>query len=122
SLSYSRVERRRLTGGPHLLAVAFFAVVMLLSFIPYAGVALASVGKGWALTPLPVAYTLSYYERVIVETPKYILNSFLYSGIAVLLCIALGVPIAWLLGRSTVPGRGGVDALTTLILAIPVTA
>ena len=51
--------------------------------------ALASVGKGWSLTPLPVAYTLQYYERVIVETPKYILNSFLYSGLAVVVCVAV---------------------------------
>ena len=58
----------------------------------------------------------------MVETPRYIVNSFLYSGIAVALCIVLGVPIAWLLGRSTVPGRGALDALNTLILAIPGTA
>jgi len=122
SLSYSKVERRRLSPARQALAVAFFALVMLLSFIPYGGVALASVGKGWALTPLPVAYTLHYYDRVIVETPKYIVNSFLYSGIAVALCIVVGVPIAWLLGRSTIPGRGALDALNTLILAIPGTA
>ena len=122
SLSYSKVERRRLSPARQALAVAFFALVMLLSFIPYGGVALASVGKGWALTPLPVAYTLQYYDRVIVETPKYIVNSFLYSGIAVALCIVVGVPIAWLLGRSTIPGRGALDALNTLILAIPGTA
>jgi len=122
SLSYSKVERRRLSPAGQALAVAFFALVMLLSFIPYGGVALASVGKGWALTPLPVAYTLQYYDRVIVETPKYIVNSFLYSGIAVALCIVVGVPIAWLLGRSTIPGRGALDALNTLILAIPGTA
>jgi iron(III) transport system permease protein len=122
SLSYSRVERRRLSPAKQTLTVAFFSVVMLLSFIPYIGVGLASVGKGWALTPLPVAYTLRYYDRVIVETPKYVVNSFLYSGIAVVLCIAIGVPIAWLLARSTVPGRGALDALNTLILAIPGTA
>ena len=122
SLSYSKVERRRLSPARQALAVAFFALVMLLSFIPYAGVALASVGKGWSLTPLPVAYTLQYYDRVIVETPKYVVNSFLYSGIAVALCIVVGVPIAWLLGRSTIPGRGALDALNTLILAIPGTA
>src|SRR5437867_4056933 len=122
SLSYSRIERRRLSPARQAAAVAFFALVMLLSFIPYVGVALASVGKGWALTPLPVAYTLSYYDRVIVETPKYVVNSFLYSGIAVALCIVVGVPIAWLLGRSTIPGRGALDALNTLILAIPGTA
>jgi iron(III) transport system permease protein len=95
---------------------------MLLSFIPYIGVALASVGKGWSLTPLPVAYTMQYYERVIVETPKYIVNSFLYSGIAVALCVVIGVPLAWILARSTLPGRGALDAVNTLILAIPGTA
>jgi iron(III) transport system permease protein len=122
SLSYSKIARRRLSPLKQALTIGFFSVVMLLSFIPYIGVALASVGKGWALTPLPVAYTLQYYDRVIVETPKYIVNSFLYSGIAVALCIVVGVPIAWLLGRSTVPGRGALDALNTLILAIPGTA
>jgi len=122
SLSYSKIERRRLSTPRQTLVVVFFSLVMLFSFIPYIGVTLASLGKGWSLTPFPVAYTLQYYERVIVETPKYIVNSFLYSGIAVALCIAIGVPIAWLLGRSTVPGRGALDALNTLILAIPGTA
>jgi len=122
SLSYSKIERRRLSTPRQTLVVVFFSLVMLFSFIPYIGVTLASLGKGWSLTPFPVAYTLQYYERVIVETPKYIVNSFLYSGIALALCIAIGVPIAWLLGRSTVPGRGALDALNTLILAIPGTA
>src|SRR5262245_46450248 len=122
SLSYSKVERRRLSLAKQALTIAFLSLIMLLSFIPYIGVVLASVGKGWALAPLPAAYTLQYYDRVIVETPKYIVNSFLYSGIAVILCIAIGVPIAWLLARSTVPGRGALDAINTLILAIPGTA
>jgi iron(III) transport system permease protein len=122
SLSYSRVARRRLAGGPQILAIAFLSLLLLLSFIPYIGLALASVGKGWALTPLPVAYTLQYYERVIVETPKYILNSFVYSGLAVVICVLVGVPIAWLLARSSVPGRGALDAVNTLILAVPGTA
>ena len=95
---------------------------MLLSFIPYAGVALAACSRGWSLTPLPLAYTLQHFERVIVETPKYIVNSFLYSGLAVVLCIAVGVPIAWILGRSTMRGRGALDSINTLILAVPGTA
>jgi iron(III) transport system permease protein len=122
SLAYSRVSRRRLRGARQALAIAFLGGLLLLSFLPYLGVGLASVGKGWSLTPLPTAYTLQFYERVIVETPKYIVNSFLYSGLAVALCIVVGVPIAWLLGRSQVPGRGALDALNTLILAIPGTA
>jgi len=122
SLSYATVERRRLTPGKRAGAVAFLATLMLLSFIPYAGVALASFSKGWSLTALPLSYTLQHYERVIVETPKYIFNSFLYSGLAVALCIAVGVPIAWVLARSRLPGRGALDSINTLILAVPGTA
>ncbi len=122
SLSYSRVARRRLSGPTQALVVASLSVVLLASFIPYLGVALASVGKGWSLTPFPVQYTGLYFERVIVETPKYILNSFLYSGLAVALCIVVGVPIAWILARTRVPGRDTLDGLNTLILAIPGTA
>jgi len=122
SLSYSVIERRRLSGARQAAAVGFLSLVMLLSFIPYVGVALASCSRGWSLTPLPLAYTLQHFERVIVETPKYIVNSFLYSGLAVVLCIAVGVPIAWILGRSTMPGKGALDSLNTLILAVPGTA
>ena len=122
SLSYSRVPRRRLSRPGQAAAVAFLSAVMLLSFVPYLGVALASVGKGWSLTPLPVQYTAMYFERVIVETPKYIVNSLVYSTLAVLLCIAIGVPIAWILARTRLPGRDTLDGLNTLILAIPGTA
>ncbi|HXH81307.1 MAG TPA: iron ABC transporter permease, partial [Candidatus Tectomicrobia bacterium] len=122
SLSYSRLARRPLSPLEAAGALAFLSLVVALSCIPYLGVALASVGKGWSLTAFPVQYTLQYYERVIVETPKYIVNSFLYAGLAVVLCVAVGVPIAWILGRTRAPGRDTLDALNTLILAIPGTA
>ena len=122
SLSYSRVPRRRLSLPGQVGAVTFLASVMALSFVPYVGVGLASVGKGWSLTPLPLQYTAAYFERVIVETPKYIVNSFLYSTLAVVLCIAVGVPMAWILARTRLPGRDTLDGLNTLILAIPGTA
>jgi iron(III) transport system permease protein len=122
SLSYSKIARRRLSPLQQTAAIAFFSFVMLLSFIPYLGVGLASVGKGWSLTPFPLRYTLGYFERVIVETPKYIVNSFLYSGLAVAVCIVVGVPIAWILARTRLPGRDTLDGLNTLILAIPGTA
>src|SRR5438105_5875396 len=122
SLSYSAVARRRLSVPWQLAAIGFLSAVMLASFIPYLGVALASVGKGWSLTPFPVQYTLQYYERVIVETPKYIVNSFLSSGLAVLGCVVSGVPIAWILARTRLAGRDVLDGLNTLILAIPGTA
>ena len=122
SLSYSRIRRRRLRPVAQIGAVLFLSLLMLLSFIPYLGVGLASVGKGWSLTPWPVHYTLASFERVIVETPKFIVNSFLYCTLAVVLCIVVGVPIAWILARTRLPGRDLLDGLNTLILAIPGTA
>lgn len=122
SLAYSKIERRHLGPVKRWLVVAFLSALMAVSFIPHIGVTLAAFGRGWSLTPFPVEYTLAFLERVSVETPKFIINSFLFSGLAVLICLAVGVPMAWILGRSKAPGRNTMDALTTLILAIPGTA
>jgi len=119
SLSYSKIERKKLSRLGSLAAIAFLTIILIFAFIPYLGVALDSFGRGWALTPLPVKYTLQYFKRVSVETPKFILNSLLYSGISVLICIAVGVPVAWIMARTKVPGREILDSLTTLILALP---
>ena len=122
SLAYSRVERRRLGRVARWLAVAFLALLLLISFIPQAGVVLAAVGKGWSLTPLPVHYTLEFFRQVSIESPRFIINSFVYTGIAVLICLVVGVPMAWIMARTKTTGGGAMDALTTLILAIPGTA
>ncbi len=119
SLSYSKIERKKLSRLGSLAAIAFLTIILIFAFIPYLGVALDSFGRGWALTPIPVKYTLQYFKRVSVETPKFILNSLLYSGISVLICIAVGVPVAWIMARTKVPGKEILDSLTTLILALP---
>ena len=74
------------------------------------------------MTPFPLHYTLEFFKQVSIETPKFIVNSFVFSGIAVVMCLAIGVPMAWIMSRTQAPGRGTMDALTTLILAIPGTA
>jgi iron(III) transport system permease protein len=122
SLAYSRVERRRLGPVARWGAVGFLVALLLISFVPQVGVVLAAVGKGWALTPFPVHYTLDYFRQVSLETPKFIINSIVFSGLAVLICLVIGVPMAWIMARTQTPGRGAMDALTTLILAIPGTA
>jgi iron(III) transport system permease protein len=122
SLSYSKVERLRLSPLRRWLAVGFLSMLMLISFVPQVGVLLAAVGRGWSLTPVPVDYTLEFFKQVSVETPKFIMNSLLFCGIAVMLCLMIGVPMAWIMARTKAPGRGAMDALTTLMLAIPGTA
>jgi len=119
SLSYSKIERKKLSPWARTGVLVFLVVVLIFAFIPYLGIALDSFGKGWALTPIPVKYTLQYFERVSIETPKFIINSLLYSGLTVFICIAVGVPVGWIMARTKVPGRDLLDSLTTLILALP---
>ena len=122
SLAYSKVERRRLPRLANALAVGFLVLLLFVSLLPQFGVLLAAVGKGWSLTPFPVRYTLEHFSQVSVETPRFIVNSLVYSGLAVAICLVVGVPMAWIMARTHTPGRGAMDALTTLILAIPGTA
>jgi iron(III) transport system permease protein len=119
SLSYSVIERKQLSPAAKVGVVLFLGLIIILAFIPYLGIALDSFGKGWALTPIPVKYTLQYFERVAFETPKFIVNSLLYAGISVLICIIVGVPLAWVGARTKLPGREFLDSMTTLILALP---
>jgi iron(III) transport system permease protein len=122
SLAYSRVQRRQLGPRGRWVAVGFLALLMFVSLLPQVGVLLAAIGRGWSLTPFPLHYTLEFFRQVSIETPKFIINSFLYCGLAVVLCLVVGVPMAWIMSRSRAPGRGTMDALTTLVLAIPGTA
>ena len=122
SLAYSRVERRRLGPVKRWLAVGLLLLLLFVCVIPQVGVLFAAVGRGWALTPFPVHYSLEFFRAVSIETPKFIINSFLYSGLALVLCLIVGVPMAWIMTRTQAPGRNTMDALTTLILAIPGTA
>jgi iron(III) transport system permease protein len=122
SLAYSKVERRRLGPVARWVAVGFLSLLLFVSLVPQVGVLLAAVGRGWSLTPFPVHYTLEFFDQVSVETPKFIVNSLLFCAIAVFMCLAIGVPMAWIMGRTSAPGRGAMDALTTLMLAIPGTA
>ena len=119
SLSYSKIERKQIPVWGRALVIIFLTLVLIFAFIPYLGIALDSFGKGWALTPIPVKYTLQYFERVAIETPKFIFNSLLYSGISVIICILVGVPVAWVMARTKLPGRELLDSLSTLILALP---
>jgi iron(III) transport system permease protein len=122
SLSYSRVERRQLGPVARWVAVGFLSLLMFISLVPQVGVLLAAVGRGWALTPFPEHYTMEFFQQVSIESPKFIVNSLLFCAIAVVMCLVIGVPMAWIMTRTNAPGRGAMDALTTLMLAIPGTA
>lgn len=121
-VSYRAVERRPLQGVVRVLAPTFFVLVLTVAFLPYLGVTLAAFGKAWSLTPFPTRFTLAHLDQVLHLTPVYLINTLRWSAIAVLIILVFGVPIGWVLARSSLPGRGMIDSTVTLILALPGTA
>jgi iron(III) transport system permease protein len=83
------------------------------------GIVLLSLAKVWGLTPLPSAYTLAGYEEVLLRAPHFVWNTLRYAFLAALLDVGLGAVIAWLLLRGHVRGRGWLDVISTMPLAVP---
>lgn len=121
-VSYRAVERRTLRGPIRWLPPAFFAAVLTVAFLPYLGVTLAAFGQAWSLTPFPTRFTLAHLDQVLHLTPIYVINTLRWGALAGAIILIVGVPIGWVLARTTVPGRGIMDAVVTLVLALPGTA
>jgi iron(III) transport system permease protein len=129
------VERRKYTGlskgttsegrviepGPLVksgayLYMVFIAILVLL--IPIV-LGLAAFSRRWVFEPFPTYWTLDNFRLILLESPGLIKNSFVFSGIALFLGIAFGLPAAYLIVRTRVPGKDALDFVITLMLAFP---
>ena len=109
----------RLSPGGTLAAWAVAILLLGPALLPHLGIVLLSVAKVWSLTPLPSGYTLAGYEEVLVRAPHFVWNTLRYAFLASLLDLGLGAVIAWLLLRGHVRGRGWLDVIATMPLAVP---
>jgi len=107
--------------GPGGTLAAWAVAILLLgpALLPHVGIALLSVAKVWSLTPFPSVYTLASYEEVLVRAPNFIWNTLRYALLASVLDVGLGALIAWLLLRGRTRGRGWLDVIATMPLAVP---
>jgi iron(III) transport system permease protein len=101
------------------LALFFCCLVAVLSLLGPIWLTISSFAKIWELTPFPLNYSLDNFIFVFAETPIFIFNSFRFSGVALLIDLMLGLTIAFLLGRSQIPGNALMDSLVTTIIAVP---
>jgi iron(III) transport system permease protein len=122
TLSYKAVERKPLKGAKQAWAHVFLILLLIISYTPYLGVGLASFARSWSMSPLPTSWTLAHYEKILLYAPGYIINTFQFCILAVLMCILIGLPVAWVMARTDLRSRGALDILTTLVLALPGTA
>jgi iron(III) transport system permease protein len=113
------IAKRRLSSGASWAAYAWIGFILLVTLSPHIGVLLLSLAKVWSFSPLPDAYTLAHYQTVFADSSGMIENTLLYCGLAALLDVALGVTIAYLMLRTTLPARQWLDWIATASLAVP---
>jgi iron(III) transport system permease protein len=116
-----RSAERPLRGFKGWACSALFIFVVLIASLPHFGVILTSLAGDWYATVLPERLTLEHFEGALghpLVVPS-IQNSLVYAGLATVVDIILGVAIAWVVVRSNIRGRGLLDALVMLPLAVP---
>ncbi len=113
----------RLRGWRGLVAFGFFAAVIALAVLPHLGVVLSSVAADgtWYRSVLPGRFTADHYLNALTHELALpsILNSLVYAGLAVILCVAMGLAISYLNVRTKIRGGGLLDTLAMLPLAVP---
>lgn len=116
-------ETWRLGGAGGVAAAAAFGVVIAAALLPHVSVIGASVAEpgAWYRSVLPSAVTGEHFAGALRHplAGGSIRNSLLYAGLATLVDIVLGLTVAWLIVRTRVRGRGLLDALAMLPLAVP---
>ena len=99
----------------------FFIAVIFIAMLPHLTVVVISFSADWYQTILPSSWTLQHYEIALGHqlTVPAIQNSLLYSSMAVVANVTLGIAIAYVIVRTKLPGRGALDAMAMLPLAVP---
>lgn len=98
-----------------------FAAVTALALLPHLGVICVSFAGDWYRTILPESWTLEHYQAALGHglTVPSIINSVKYAACSTVFDVVLGVAIAYVVVRTTLPGRALLDALAMLPLAVP---
>jgi len=124
---YSKASRAGgetpLTGFGALAAVAAFTLVTSLALLPHVGVVLTAMARpgSWYQSVLPTSFTASHFQQALGSdlASSSINNSLLLAGCATVIDLFIGLLIGYLLVRTTIKGRGVLDTLCMLPLAVP---
>ena len=107
-----------------LLTFGIYGGILALTFvalIPHISVVLTSLADRWFMSVLPESFTGKYYGRVFDHrlTATSIRNSLMLSSLSTVVDVLAGITIAYMLARTRIPGKGVLDTLTMLPLAVP---
>ena len=114
---------KHVTGWRGALVLLPFVAVTCLALAPHLGVVLTSFAKpgSWYQSVLPQAFTGAHYVEAVGQdmTLNAVRNSLVFSALAVVFNVLLGLGVAWVVVRSTLRVRGVIDSLSMVPLAVP---
>lgn len=112
---------RQISRGRRIFCFTFFSTVVAASLLPHLAVVLYSFSGEWFGSLLPSHFTLQNYVSAMGHslTISSIRNSLIYASAATLGTIVLGTAIALVVVRTRFFGRGLLDLLAMLPLAVP---
>ena len=117
----ARRERRVLRGPGRWVCTGFALLVLSAAALPNLGVVLLAASRDWYGTVLPSGFTLEHFQSALghsLVVPS-IAQSLRYVALSTTLDLGLGFAIAWVVVRSSAPGRKLLDALAMLPLSVP---
>ncbi len=106
-----------------MVALGLFTFVSLAALMPHIGVVLTALAKpgSWYRSVLPAEFTLDHFGQALGSdlASSSINNSLLLASMAVGLDLVIGIVVGYLIVRTNIRGRGVLDALCMLPLAVP---
>ena len=105
------------------MVTGFFAVVTFVALLPHFGVILSAFSPAgqWYRSVLPTSFTIGNFEQALSQplATSSIRNSLGLASAAVVLDLMIGLLVGYLIVRTRIYGRGALDALCMLPLAVP---
>lgn len=110
-------------GAARVLVPLLFATTVFLALLPHIGVIFTSISPAgsWYHSVFPTALTGDHFAEALGHemTVGSIRNSLFYSSLAVFFNLIVGIAIAFVVVRSTIPVRSLLDTLAMMPLAVP---
>lgn len=115
------LEGRIIEPGPAARTAAYLYMLLIAALVLLIPIVLglSAFSRRWVLEPFPSYWTLDNFRLIFLETPLLLKNSFLFSGVALVFGVAFGLPAAYLITRTKMPGKNALDFIITLMLAFP---
>jgi len=115
------LEGRTINPGPlaRILAYLYMGLISTLVLIIPVVLGLSAFSRRWVFEPFPTYWTLENFEVIFFETPQLLMNSFRFSGIALVFGVTFGLAVAYFLTRTRAPGRNALDFISTILLVFP---